>query len=582
MFIRRFNHRFRHPTPSPPGLRSAPSAALFLFAAAALASRIPTPAVGAPLVAADPNTLWIVQPGVPLPRGGLGTRLLHTPLDRPFKVPRRYAVRRGEILRAIVLAGNLHAFFSDGSYWSFAPNRNTQELKLPGAVIPIAIAADPLHNALLAIVPDRIVRRIARDNARRDRAFADPDAPPDSQPPVASAPAFDSLIGASHLVRYARRRWLPLEPLPDFIDLAGLAWMATDGEDVALVWRPPGAAPRRDLRVARRTAGEWDPPESIPRTADLLRVALRIIDGREVLAGIRPDESDSGTANLVLLQRRNDTWEITVLRDAEGASLTVLSSRAAAFPFADGAFVVAADPDRALQFGMWRPDGTAPPEGLSKIPIIQIDSNGPKSGKWAELGGYFLLIILVTALFLRRQESLLHAAKLAPGLAPAGLARRAAGMLLDILPAAAVTVPFWLHPMNDIMMAYSDSIADPSVAPVGRGALWLPFLFPRVVYTAYCGAWELWRGATPGKMAVRTSLCATSGGPCSPRQIILRNLLRLIETEPILMIWPLLMLVLITRNRQRLGDVWARTVVVQGTPTPLSAPDSNPPQDPDD
>lgn len=543
---------------------------------------MPTPAVGAPLVAADSTTLWIVQPGVPLPRGGLGTRLIHTPLDRPFKAPRRYVVRRGEILRATILAGSLHAFFSDGSYWSFAPGRNTQELKLPGAVVPIAIAADPLHNALLAVVPARIIRRIAQDNARRDRAFADTDAPPDSQPATASAPAFDASIGASYLVRYARRRWLPLEPLPDFIDLAGLAWMATDGEDVALVWRPAGAAPRQDLRVARRTAGQWATPESIPRTADLLRVALRIIDGREVLTGIRLDESDSGSANLVLLQIRNDSWEMTVLRDAEGASLAVPSNRAAAFPFADRVFVVAADSNEALQFGMWNPDGTAPDGGLSKIPVIQVDPNGPTSGKWAELGGYFLLIVLVTGLFLRRQESLLHAANLSPGLTPAGLARRAAGMLLDILPAAAVTVPFWLHPMNDMMMAYSDSIEDPGVAPAARGALWLPFLFPRVVYAAYCGVWELWRGVTPGKMVVRTSLCATTGGPCSPRQIILRNLLRLIETEPILMIWPLLMLVLVTRNRQRLGDVWARTVVVQGTPAPLAAQDQNQPQDPDD
>ncbi|MGB9626764.1 MAG: hypothetical protein ACPMAQ_18070, partial [Phycisphaerae bacterium] len=42
-----------------------------------------------------------------------------------------------------------------------------------------------------------------------------------------------------------------------------------------------------------------------------------------------------------------------------------------------------------------------------------------------------------------------------------------------------------------------------------------------------------------------------------------RNAARILELETYLPIWPLAMIVFFTRNRQRLGDLFARTVVVE-------------------
>ena len=96
--------------------------------------------------------------------------------------------------------------------------------------------------------------------------------------------------------------------------------------------------------------------------------------------------------------------------------------------------------------------------------------------------------------------------------------------------------------------------------------LWLPSLLTRCAYAAYCLVWELWRGNTPGKMAMHCGVCAPGGRPCTRRQLLVRNLFRIIELEPFLLVWPLLLLLVLTRNRQRLGDMWAHTLVIQRVP----------------
>lgn len=56
------------------------------------------------------------------------------------------------------------------------------------------------------------------------------------------------------------------------------------------------------------------------------------------------------------------------------------------------------------------------------------------------------------------------------------------------------------------------------------------------------------------------------GGPCSLGAIIVRNVLRCVEFFPRFGFVPMLILVFLTRNRQRLGDLVARSVVVEHRP----------------
>jgi uncharacterized RDD family membrane protein YckC len=84
--------------------------------------------------------------------------------------------------------------------------------------------------------------------------------------------------------------------------------------------------------------------------------------------------------------------------------------------------------------------------------------------------------------------------------------------------------------------------------------------------------WELATGATPGKMLFGCRVLGINGAPPLTRQIVVRNAARVLE----LLAWPLLLLTLmsmgvLTRNRQRIGDLLADTMVVEPGERPKGA-----------
>ena len=96
------------------------------------------------------------------------------------------------------------------------------------------------------------------------------------------------------------------------------------------------------------------------------------------------------------------------------------------------------------------------------------------------------------------------------------------------------------------------------------------------LFVAYATLFEWRRGATIGKRLTRCRVVTERGDKCGFVQVMLRNVLRWIEFYPQLL--PTLVLVLLTRNRQRLGDLIGRTMVVEdqrSTPTPPPASESN-------
>jgi len=100
-----------------------------------------------------------------------------------------------------------------------------------------------------------------------------------------------------------------------------------------------------------------------------------------------------------------------------------------------------------------------------------------------------------------------------------------------------------------------------------------------LLYVAYCIFMELRFSATLGKMLFKLRVVGDEGRPPGLREVTLRNLLKIIELS-----WPpllplLVLLPLFTRNHQRLGDMLARTAVVDArSKTPAPPPDE--PQEP--
>jgi len=108
------------------------------------------------------------------------------------------------------------------------------------------------------------------------------------------------------------------------------------------------------------------------------------------------------------------------------------------------------------------------------------------------------------------------------------------------------------------------------------------------LYIAYCIIMEHRFGATLGKMIFKLRVAGNEARVPGIREILLRNLLKGIELYPGWM--PLLAIAAFTRYRQRLGDMMARTAVIdisKGLPAPTgqdeggqSVPPPPPPGDP--
>jgi uncharacterized RDD family membrane protein YckC len=85
------------------------------------------------------------------------------------------------------------------------------------------------------------------------------------------------------------------------------------------------------------------------------------------------------------------------------------------------------------------------------------------------------------------------------------------------------------------------------------------------VYLAYFFLFEAIVGTSPGKLVFGLWVRRLGGGKCSWQQAAVRTLTRLVEANPFLLgAIPAGVTILATRNRQRLGDLFAGTTVRRG------------------
>jgi uncharacterized RDD family membrane protein YckC len=147
----------------------------------------------------------------------------------------------------------------------------------------------------------------------------------------------------------------------------------------------------------------------------------------------------------------------------------------------------------------------------------------------------------------------------------------------------------WYPPLEQLMDPYRQLEAADMRSPLLSAEMLESWLISCGVYTLYCTICEAAFTLTPGKLAVQCHVVNEDGHRCHLGQIVVRNLLRLIELFPLFQLWPTFILMLFTRNRQRLGDLIARSIVVERVHpsrrrTSQSAPatDEDPPEPSDE
>jgi uncharacterized RDD family membrane protein YckC len=188
--------------------------------------------------------------------------------------------------------------------------------------------------------------------------------------------------------------------------------------------------------------------------------------------------------------------------------------------------------------------------------------------QWQSLLSFGGLALIMLAIFSRRHESILNAVVPPPGTLLATHARRILAFMLD----AAFCSPLVLTAIYGTALACHIDlwtvIPEYAVSAVGTAEpIWLQLFWPWAagcaVFCIYGVVFE-WRwSATPGKRVFKCRVISEDGTPSKKSAILWRNAARFVEFFLPFQFLPVIVLVLLTRNRQRLGDLIARTLVVE-------------------
>jgi uncharacterized RDD family membrane protein YckC len=144
----------------------------------------------------------------------------------------------------------------------------------------------------------------------------------------------------------------------------------------------------------------------------------------------------------------------------------------------------------------------------------------------------------------------------------AGVGSRFLAVFADTAIQIAALILFWVVVA---LIAASAPAAPRAVQPSPRAQAWGVAILIFLHFAAYWGYFTLfeglWRGQTPGKRLFRLRVIKDSGRQITFVESMARNLLRVIDMLPAMYLIGILS-VLFTRERKRLGDLVAGTLVV--------------------
>jgi len=123
------------------------------------------------------------------------------------------------------------------------------------------------------------------------------------------------------------------------------------------------------------------------------------------------------------------------------------------------------------------------------------------------------------------------------------------------------TMPRYIAAVMDNALAIALTVILVKVLPEHLVLAQLPVAV--LVYFGYFLVFEASLGVTPGKLVMGLKILSFDGGRCTITQVLIRTAFRVIEVNPLLLgALPAAIGIICTRDRQRLGDMVAGTVVV--------------------
>ena len=447
----------------------------------------------------------------------------------------------GEIRACAVRGADLHAVFADGSHWRFAPALpgwhtvtppiRFAEVNLPQSAVPVAMTGDADGQALFALLRSS---------------------------PTDQKSAADTPNQSGSILRYAEGAWTVARYAPEVLPSNVRFVSLTVREDeIHILYRSDAKADALLHQISGGVNQRWSDPASVPADAPIRAWTTAWVDSRlTILAAI--GSGDATTFRLFVFEE--GVWRKGPrLPDDRGAIAQASGPNAIAF-FGALAVVAAFGPDRTPVVATWSASNDQMIEPWT--PVSPVFTPGePRAGRvLRQMIQYAVLALMLMLVFLRKRDTVMALAKLPPPLSQARLGRRFGALLADL----AITLPLWtpalyaLYRTGGRGMTFAEQI---SLGPQGVPSAFTFWGWSVIglVLALYSAIGEGLTRTTPGKRIFRCLVAGEPGTPCGLGAILLRNLLRVVEFH-----FPALMLlVVMTPNRQRLGDLLARTIVTE-------------------
>ncbi|MEW6250699.1 MAG: RDD family protein [Planctomycetota bacterium] len=509
---------------------------LTVAALAAPAGAQTQPARWRTLIAANEQSLWLARVDRQTERSELFRRTVTGGFE-----PRPPLARA--MLTSLAPSGaTLYAFMEKGAFYSLVGEQWTRERDLPRRILP----QDLLGGArgVYALIPSPRPAELARALDGQS---------PESQP-------FDPGGAPLTIARYDTQEWRAVTSAPADLEPRAPCRLGHVGGTLALfLLRPDGAMTWRRYDA---TEDKWLPLARLPaarRAADLWFTHINSVPA------VVYTVADGGVPEVRVLRHFGGAGGAGEWRDTE-LVLAALPAEPGAgrYAHADGfnqhaVLLLETTGDIYLRFGT--PDEPPAERTISVNELLQQQLRPTVGLRWFQYLTPLVVAVVLAALFLLRRNALRAPLRLPAQYAVALSFQRLGGLILDLgligLGVALVTGVNWQQAAGEL---FTLAIGTDAKAWPARET-WVWWGITGAIYTVYSLIMELTLGRTVGKIAVGTRVLADTGTPPRPWQVVVRNAVRLLELAPPL--WLLAFLVVLSQNRQRLGDIFARTVVVR-------------------
>lgn len=478
------------------------------------------------------------------------------------------AAQLGEVRASATVNGSLHLFLSNqdrdalrsAHYAYSATGGDRRHRRLPGDALPRVMAGG--NKTLWAIVSATTAKAVADawfDHLKSQAVEAEEPAQPSAPTPSTSRPV-DLAPDRAYVVKYDGQHWQLAFAAPAELTAETQAWLVVSGEK----WHLFSAAPGDDT-VRYDYCGadhRWIKGPAISFEQRVSAGFAGILNTQLVFAAFVADPAggDPRCEPRVLAPDASAWLVRPALKAADGSVVTF--SKSAVIGGLRDKLAILRPSAKGVEVCFWSPNDGHPIPPVKEVPIRKGPTVLPSTKRTRDQILLFVVMAIILAVYWLRRDSIGSPALMPPGPTPASYGRRALAAALDMAPGAGIVLAIWWEPIGEYVSEVQIAMDRSQAAPAPTALTW-PWFTLVGIHSLYCTLFELRGGLTPGKRLARCIVVSESIEKPTPMQILVRNASRLLEMEPHLGLWPFLLVMFMTRNRQRVGDMLARTFVVE-------------------